>query len=91
MTDMNGPGQIPMNGGSNPAYTSTPQPSFFNDFPEAFAKLLTPACCQDLFARFGPRGGGKPKLSAWQWIMARVYHELARCGTFAANVKTIMR
>jgi hypothetical protein len=70
---------------------STPQPSFFNDFPEAFARLLSPACCQDLFARFGPRGGGKPKLGAWQWIMARVYHELARCGTFAANVKTITR
>ena len=23
--------------------------------------------------------------------MARVYHELARCGTFAANVKTVTR
>lgn len=70
---------------------STPQSVFFSDFPEAFAKLLTPACCQDLFSRLGPRGGGKPKLSTWQWIMARVYHELARCGTFAANVQTITR
>jgi hypothetical protein len=70
---------------------SIPQPAFFHNFPEAFAKLLSPSCCQDIFDRLGPRGGGLPKLTSWQWIMARVYHELARCGTFAANVKTITR
>ena len=70
---------------------STPQLSFFHDFPAAFAKLLSSDSCQSIFKRLGPRGGGIAKLTAWQWIMARVYHELARCGTFAANVKTITR
>ena len=70
---------------------STPRHSFFSDFPKAFAALLGEACCQRIFACHGPRGGGVPKLSPWQWIMARVYHELARCGTFPANVKTVTR
>lgn len=70
---------------------STPQFPFFHDFSAAFSKLLSPECCQSIFKRLGPRGAGRPKLTAWQWIMARVYHELARCGTFAANVKTITR
>ena len=70
---------------------STPHHPFFSDFSRAFAGMFSEACCQLIFARFGPRGGGTPKLSPWQWIMARVYHELARSGTFAANVKTITR
>ena len=64
---------------------------FFSDFPKAFSALLSEACCDRLFACHGPRGGGLPKLSPWQWIMARVYHELARCGTFSANVKNVTR
>jgi hypothetical protein len=70
---------------------STPHHPFFSDFPRAFSGLLSEACCQLIFALHGPRGGGTPKLSPWQWIMARVYHELARSGTFSANVKTITR
>ena len=68
---------------------STPRHAFFSDFSRAFSGLLSDACCQLVFARHGPRGGGTAKPSPWQWIMARVYHELARSGTFAANVKTI--
>lgn len=67
------------------------RPSFFSDFPRAFSELLSEAGCRSLFERFGPRGGGSAKLSPWQWIMARVYHEFARSGTFSANVKTITR
>lgn len=69
----------------------TTGPSFFSDFPTAFASLLSNEVCCRIFAVHGPRGGGSPKLSPWQWIMARVYHELARSGTFAANVKTLTR
>jgi hypothetical protein len=70
---------------------AAPRHPFFTGFSEAFADLLGEASCLRLWSRHGPRGGGSPKLTAWQWIMARVYHELARSGTFAANVKTITR
>lgn len=70
---------------------STPFPPFFSDFASAFRSILSESTCRQVFAAHGPRGGGSPKLSHWQWIMARVYHELARSGTFAANVKTITR
>lgn len=72
-------------------HASVPLPTFFSDFAKAFAALFSEASCECLFAAHGPRGGGSPKLTPWQWIMARVYHELARSGTFAANVKTITR
>ena len=70
---------------------SPPLPAFFSNFAAAFAALFSEASCATLGAACGPRGGGSPKLTLWQWIMARVYHELARSGTFAANVKTITR
>ncbi len=70
---------------------STPSPSFFSDFPKAFSSLLSEVGCKRIFASHGPRGAGRPKLSPWQWIIARVYHELARSGAFSANVKTITR
>lgn len=70
---------------------STPSPPFFSDFSRAFSELLSEACCQLVFACHGPRGGGTSKLTPWQWIMARVYHELARSGNFSANVKCITR
>lgn len=72
-------------------HASLPLPSFFNDFGQAFSALFSEASCKEVFAAHGPRGGGSPKLTPWQWIMARVYHEFARSGTFAANVKTITR
>jgi hypothetical protein len=70
---------------------STPRQPFFSDFTKAFSGLFSEAACLRIFACHGPRGGGTPKLTPWQWIMARVYHELARSGTFSANVKTITR
>ena len=70
---------------------STLNHPFFSDFSRAFSALLSEACCQLIFARHGPRGGGTSKLTPWQWIMARVYHEFARSGNFSANVKTITR
>lgn len=72
-------------------HASKPLPAFFSDFAAGFAALFSEASCESLFARRGPRGGGSPKLTLWQWLMARVYHELARSGTFAANVKTVTR
>jgi len=65
--------------------------AFSGDFAKAFAALFSQECCSWLWTAHGPRGGGSPKLTPWQWIMARVYHELARCGTFAANVRTLTR
>lgn len=70
---------------------SKPHHPFFSDFSNAFSSLLSEEHCQLIFDCHGPRGGGSSKLSSWQWIMARVYHELARSGTFSANVKTITR
>lgn len=40
---------------------------------------------------YWPRGAGSPKLSVWQWIMSRVYHELARSGSFSTNVRRVTR
>lgn len=71
--------------------TSASSFAFTADFSEIFARFFTGDACARLWADHGPRGGGSPKLTPWQWIMARVYHELARCGTFAANVKTLTR
>lgn len=65
--------------------------SIFSDFASAFAGLFSADSCEKIFAEHGPRGAGKPKLSNWQWIMARVYHEFARIGSFSASVKEITR
>lgn len=64
---------------------------FFTDFPKAFSALLSKARCRGIFERHGPRGAGRPKLTPWQWVMARVYHEFARSGNFSASVKTVTR
>ena len=37
----------------------------------------------------GPRGGGAPKLSGWQWLMGKVFHVMAGSGTFANHVKQV--
>jgi hypothetical protein len=63
--------------------------TFHGSFPDAFAALLDPSGCDSLFARRGPRGGPDPKLSPWQWLMARTYHQLAPAGSFATHVKEI--
>ena len=65
--------------------------SFFDDFPGAFASFLSEASCLRIFASHGPRNAGIPKLTSWQWLMARVYHAMAPTGTFATHVKQITR
>jgi hypothetical protein len=71
---------------------STPSEStlpFFSNFQQAFAALVSESCCLNIFAKHGPRGAGKPKLSVWQWLMARVYHAFAMTGSFSTHVKQI--
>lgn len=63
--------------------------SFHGSFAGAFAALLGAPACDSLFERRGPRGGPDPKLSHWQWLMARTYHQLAPAGSFATHVKEI--
>jgi len=64
-------------------------PATSHDFTNAFLGLL-PVCVADRLAGIhGPRKAAKPKLTIWQLIMARAYHELARVGNFSASVKEI--
>ena len=62
---------------------------FFDDFGKAFSELLPETEGQRIFAEHGPRGGGKPKLTGWQWLMARVYHAMAKAGSFATHVRQV--
>lgn len=71
--------------------TNPPHTSFTGDFQQAFAGLVSLLCCERIFASHGPRRGGTPKLTAWQWLMARVYHAMAMTGTFAAHVNQITK
>jgi hypothetical protein len=68
---------------------SGPRFVFQGSFPEAFGALLGQRACDSLFERCGPRGGPDPKLSPWQWLMARTYHQLAPAGSFSTHVKEI--
>jgi hypothetical protein len=58
---------------------------FFNNFPAAFGSLISEEYCRELFARVGPRRAGTPKISVWQWLMAKVYHAFAMSGSFATH------
>lgn len=69
---------------------STPHLPFY-DFERSFAALVSEKRLGEVTVGHCPRGGGSPKLSLWQWIMARVYHEFARIGSFSANVKELTR
>ena len=60
-------------------------------FAANFEALLSPERFEQLSRNHWPRGAGKPKLSVWQWVMARVYHELARVGSFSASVHKLTR
>lgn len=71
------------------SFSDASLPSFSGDFPLIFKGLVSERCCQRFFAIHGPRGGGSPKLTAWQWLMARVYHATAPTGTFSTHVKQI--
>ena len=72
---------------STPSAAAQP---FFSNFPQAFATLVSETLCLDIFARHGPRGGGKPKLSPWQWLMARVYHAFAMTGSFSTQLTGLL-
>lgn len=65
---------------------STPAPLFFGDFLAACQNLLPQKKCREIFATRGPRGGGAPKLTLYQWVVALIYHVMAGSGTFAAHV-----
>ena len=65
--------------------------SVFYDFRGSFASLLSEERLAEISQEMRPRGGGSPKLSLWQWIMARVYHEFARIGSFSASVREVTR
>lgn len=67
---------------------TTPLHWLFSDFATAFCALLSEATFRRIFAQHGPRGGGQCKLAPWQWVLARVYHELAPSGSFSQSVKT---
>lgn len=66
-------------------------PQFQSDFATAFTAMLGEATCLEIFRDHGPRRAGSPKLTPWQWIASRVFHELAFSGTFSANVMKITR
>ena len=60
------------------------------NFIEFFHQLAPRELFDQLLARkLGPRGGGKPKISIANLILARVFHELTRSGNFSANTKVI--
>lgn len=71
-----------------PAASIPPLP-FSGDFSASFADLLDEATCHEIFHNHGPRGGGLPKLSGWQWLMGKVFHVMAGTGNFADHVKQI--
>lgn len=64
-------------------------PAFAGDFVHLFERLLPPHVAAEIFLSHGPRGGGLPKLSGWQWLMAKVFHVMSPLGDFAGHVKQI--
>lgn len=66
---------------------SIAQTPFSGDFCASFADLLDEDTCHEIFQNHGPRGGGLPKLSGWQWLMGKVFHVMAGAGNFADHVK----
>jgi hypothetical protein len=69
---------------------STAQSTFSGDFSASFSDLLDEETCHEIFQNHGPRGGGLPKLSGWQWLMGKVFHVMAGTGNFADHVKQII-
>jgi hypothetical protein len=64
-------------------------PAFSSDFVHLFEHLLPLRAAEEIFLAHGPRGGGLPRLSGWQWLMARVFHVMSPLGDFAGHVKQI--
>jgi hypothetical protein len=70
-----------------------PEPSairFFGNFADSFASLIPQSLFAKVFARHAPRGGGKPKATPYEFIMAQVYHVMAGFGTFSAHCLQIL-
>lgn len=64
-------------------------PEFSGDFVHLFKNLLPQSVAEEIFLSHGPRGAGLPKLSGWQWLMAKVFHVMIQTGDFAGHVKQI--
>ena len=62
---------------------------FRGHFVDAFSGLFPPDLCQELLDAHGPRKGGSPKLSPWQWLMGKVFHVMAGTGSFSNHVKQV--
>lgn len=65
-------------------------PVFAGDFVHLFEHLLSPDVAEEIFLVHGPRGGGSPKLTGWQWLMTKVFHVMSPLGDFAGHVKQIL-
>lgn len=65
-------------------------PAFSSDFVHLFEELLPLHVAEEIFLAHGPRGGGLPKLSGWQWLMSKVFHVMSPLGDFAGHVKQIL-
>lgn len=61
------------------------------DFSQSFGSLFPVSSAELLAETHGPRGAAPSKLSVWQLVMARIYHEMARIGNFSASVKEVTR
>lgn len=64
-------------------------PAFSGDFVRLFENLLPQPVDEEIFLTHGPRGAGLPKLSGWQWLMAKVFHVMSPHGDFAGHVKQV--
>jgi hypothetical protein len=70
-----------------------PEPSatrFFGNFADSFANFVTESLFNSIFSRHAPRGGGKPKTSPHEFIMAQVYHAMAGFGSFSAHCRQLL-
>ena len=64
--------------------------AFSSDFTDLFEHLLPREAGDEIFRSHGPRGGGSPKISGWQWLLAKVFHVMSPLGDFAGHVKQIL-
>ena len=60
--------------------TSTADLPFSGDFPAIFLNFLSEDAYEEIYQIHGPRGGGLPKISSWQWLMGKVFHVMAGTG-----------
>lgn len=63
---------------------------FFGNFADSFANIVSESIFNKTFASHAPRGGGKPKTTAYEFVMTQVYHAMAGFGTFAAHCRQLL-